>query len=99
MVNRIVLCHNDAVSRANYLQNLTLPDNYMGDYTVMGLVVDCYDDAVALLKLSGYQLEQIDGCNELVIDSPNQLPIIQNILAAEEIYCEYSDIADTLYQA
>lgn len=99
MMNRIVLCQSDAVSRANYLQNLTLPDNYMEDYTVMGLVVDCYDDAVALLTSSGYQLEQIDGYNELVIDSPHQLLIIQNILAAEKIYCEYSDIADTLYQA
>ncbi len=98
-MNRVVLCQSDAVSRANYLQNLTLPDNYMGDYTVMGLVVYRYDKAVALLKSSGYQLEQVDGCNEVVIDSPNQLLIIQNILAAEEIYCEYSDIADTLYQA
>ena len=98
-MNRIVLCHNDAGSRANYLQNQTLPDNYMTDYTVMGLVVDCYDEAVALLKSSGYQLEQMYGYSEVVVDSPHQLPIIQNILAAEEIYCEYSDIADTLYQA
>lgn len=98
-MHKIALCPNALESRGKYLGHRELPDNYMGDYTVMGLVVDCYDKAVALLKSSGYQLEQVDGCNELVIDSPNQLPIIQNILAAEEIYCEYSDIADTLYQA
>ena len=99
MMNRIVLCRNDAVSRAGYLEHQTLPDNYMGDYTLMGLVVDCYDSTVDLLTSCGYQLKEIDGCSEVLIDSPKHLPIIQDILAAQDIYCEYSDIADTLYQA
>lgn len=98
-MKKVVLCQNTSTSRANYLQKLTLPPNYMGDYTVMGLVVDCYDKAVALLKSLGYQLEQVGSCNEVLIDSPGQLSVIQGIFATEKIYCEYSDIADTLYQA
>lgn len=98
-MNRVALCQNDSVCRANYLQNFILPDNYMGDYTVMGLVVDQYNKAVALLKSFGYQLEEVGGCIEVRIDSPAELPVIQNILVTKEIYCEYSDIADTLYQA
>jgi len=98
-MKRVVLCHSAAQSRANYLQSQTLPDNYMGDYTVMGLIVDCYDDAIALLTSFGYQLEPKNGYSEVLIDSPKQLTIIKNILATEDIYCEHSDIADTLYQA
>lgn len=98
-MSKVVLCRDKGPSRANYLQNLTLPDNYMEDYTVMGLVVDCYDKAVELLKSLGYQLQQVGSCNEVLIDSPGQLSIIKGIFATEKIYCEYSDIADTLYQA
>ena len=99
MMKRVVLCHSAAQSRANYLQGQTLPDNYMGDYTVMGLIVDCYDDAITLLTSSGYQLEPMNGYSEVIIDSPKQLSTIKSILATEDIYCEHSDIADTLYQA
>lgn len=98
-MNKIVLCHNDGVSRAKYLENQTLPDNYMGDYTVMGFVVDRYDNAVALLTSCGYQLEEVGECIEVIIDSSTELPLIKNILVDGKIHCEYSDIADTLYQA
>lgn len=98
-MKRVVMCHSAAQSRANYLQSQVLPDNYMGDYTVMGLIVDRYDDAIAFLASFGYQLESKNGYSEVLIDSPKQLTVIKNILATEDIYCEHSDIADTLYQA
>lgn len=96
---RIVLCQNDAVSRAGCMQSQVLPDNYMGDYSQMGFIVDRYDATVLLLKSSGYLLVENDGYTEVIVESHRQLPIIQKILAAENMYCEYSDIADTLYQA
>jgi hypothetical protein len=82
-----------------YLDNLDLPDNYMGDFSVMGFVVDQYDSAAALLASQGYQLKHVKGGAEIPIHAAGQLLNIRSILTKEKIACEYADIADTLYQA
>jgi hypothetical protein len=33
-MGRVALCSNELESRAKYLQNQVIPDNYMGDYLV-----------------------------------------------------------------
>jgi hypothetical protein len=99
LMNKIVLCASDPTCRANYLGNLDLPDNYMCDFSVMGFVVDEYDSAVALLVSQGYQLNHVKGGAEIPIHAADQLLNIRSILAKENINCEYTDIADSLYQA
>ena len=71
----------------------------MGDFSVMGFVVDRYDSAAALLVSQGYQLKQVDGGAEIPITGAGQLLNIKSILTKENITCEYTDVADTLYQA
>lgn len=72
----------------------------MGDFSVMGFVVDRDDAAVALLTSRGYQSKQVESGVEIRIEGGSgQLLDIRNILSTENINCEFSDIADTLYQA
>jgi hypothetical protein len=65
----------------------------------MGFVVDHYEDAISLLTQHGYQLIQVDGGADIIIEVPSQLFKIQLILSEHRINCVFSDIADTLYQA
>lgn len=85
--------------RELYLGNLELPMNYMGDFTVMGLVVDRYQEAVNLLTSTGYQLREKNGGADIFIDTPLRLAEIKACLEANSISCDLSDIADTFYQA
>lgn len=98
-MSRIPLCSDDMKSRALYLQNRVLPTNYMGDFSLMGFVVGPYEEAVFLLTAKGCQLIEVEGGAEIIIDSPSQLPQIQDFLTEKSISCVFTDIADTLYQA
>lgn len=95
----IALLPCDIKSRANYLGNRVLPINYMNDFSLMGFVVDRYQDACTLLASAGYRLDRQDGGTDINIDTPHHLPKIEALLTLHNIRCEWSDIADTLYQA
>ena len=95
----IALLPCDLKSRATYLGNRELPSNYMGDFSLMGFVVDRYQDACTLLASAGYRLHQQAGGMDINIDTPLHLPKIKALLTANNIHCDWSDIADTLYQA
>lgn len=96
---KIALLPCDIKSRGTYLGNRELPDNYMGDFTLMGFVVDHYHEALTLLTSAGYQVDELEGGSDIRIDDPLQVPEIKTLLAANNIACDFSDIADTLYQA
>jgi hypothetical protein len=98
-MGKLVLCSSDADSRARYLGSQELPDNYMGDFSMMGLVVDRYQDAVTLLLSLGYDLVQCDGGSEITIKSFAHIQHIKTDLGKKKITCDFSDIADTIYQA
>lgn len=95
----IALLPCDMKSRATYLGNRELPDNYMSDFSLMGFIVDRYQDARALLATAGYRLDEQEGGTDVRIDNPQHLPKIKALLTANSIRCDWSDIADTLYQA
>lgn len=95
----IALLPCDIKSRAKYLGNRELPSNYMGDFSLMGFVVDRYQDACSLLATAGYRLDEQEGGTDIRIDDPLHLPKIKALLTANNIRCNWSDIADTLYQA
>jgi hypothetical protein len=96
---KIALLPGDTKSRGIYLGNKELPQNYMGDFTLMGFVVDSYQEALTLLTSAGYQLDELEGGTDICIDTPQCLPEIKALLAANNIRCDFSDIADTFYQA
>ena len=60
-MGKIALLPCDSNSRGKYLANRELPNNYMGDFTLMGFVVDRYHEALSLLKKSSYRLEKQQG--------------------------------------
>lgn len=96
---KIALLPSDIISRETYICNKELPNNYMGDFTLMGFVVDRYREALSLLSSAGYRLDQQEGGTDIFIDTPYRLPEIRALMAANNISCDFSDIADTLYQA
>lgn len=98
-MRKVPLCPNNANIRAAYLNSLELPDNYMGDFSVMGFVVDRYSEAVTTLNAAGYKVDELDGGVEIYIEGVKHLPEIKALLATNNISCELSDIADTFYQA
>ena len=98
-MGKIALLPCDIKSRGIYLGNKELPQNYMGEFSLMGFVVDSYQEAITLLTSAGYQLDEQQGGTDISIDTPQQLPKIKAFLAANNIRCEFSDIADTFYQA
>jgi hypothetical protein len=44
-------------------------------------------------------LDEQDGGTDIYIDNALRLQEIETLLAANKIRCDFSDIADTLYQA
>lgn len=98
-MGKIALLPCDIKSRGIYLGNQELPSNYMGDFTLMGFVVDRYHEALSLLISAGYRLEKQEGGTNISIANPLHLKEIQTLLIANNIRCDFSDIADTFYQA
>jgi hypothetical protein len=96
---KIALLPSDINNRGKYLSNRELPNNYMGDFTLMGFVVDRYHEALTVLTKSRFRLESQEGGSDICINNPLDLQEINNLLTANNIRCDYSDIADTLYQA
>ena len=96
---KIALLPLDIISRETYISNREQPNNYMGDFTLMGFVVDRYRDALSLLSSAGYRLDQQEGGTDIFFDTPGRLLEIRALMAANNISCDYSDIADTFYQA
>jgi hypothetical protein len=86
-------------SRGKYLGSRKLPTNYMADFTLMGFVVDRYQEARALLISAGFRVDEQEGGSDISISSSGHLLKIKALLTAHDIRCDFSDIADTLYQA
>ena len=98
-MGKIVLISDSIRDRSEYLSNCTLPQNYMGDFTVMGFVVNRYSDSRSLLESAGYQLIEKCGVTTIIFDNHRSLLDIKALIAAHGIRCTYLDIADCFYQA
>ncbi len=96
---KIPISPRDMIDRAIYLSASQLPLNYMGDFSVMGFVVDSCDHAIEILDAAGYVLERKEIGAILYVQSSAVLPEIQTLFIKNKIYSTYSDIADTIYQA
>lgn len=96
---KVALVSSSLKDRGEYLRVSRLPENYMGDFSLMGFLVDQYEKAVALLLSYGCRVDVLNAGAEVFINGPNSIPEIQALLEKNNIRCDYSDIADTLYQA
>lgn len=98
-MGKVALLPCDTNSRGKYLDSRELPNNYMADFTLMGFVVDRYQEALTVLTKSRYQLDEQEGGTDISIRTPLDLLEIKALLTANNISCDFSDIADTIYQA
>lgn len=89
----------DIHSREKYLGYRKLPTNYMADFTLMGFVVDRYQEARTLLISAGYRVDEQQGGSDIRITRPGHLLEIKALLTAHDIQCDFADVADTFYQA
>jgi hypothetical protein len=80
------------------LANKNLPDNYMSDYSVLGLVVGRLDTALRVLKEKQFEVrEKTDGF-EIIIDGVGRMSEVLNLLNQNGIDCALGDIVDQIYQ-
>jgi len=98
-MSRIAILPCDVESRGTYLSTQTLPDDYMSDFSLMGFVVEHYNDALNVLESAGYTLEKHEYGAEVHIDDHRHLLKIQKLFSLNNLTNSYSDVADTLYQA
>ncbi len=98
-MGKIVILPDDCKSKASYLVDIALPTFYMSDFTVMGLLVSRYQDALDLIVSKGFTLERKNGGSDVVVGNPLHIQEIRSFLAENGITSEFSDIADTIYQA
>jgi hypothetical protein len=96
---KIVLVSDDCRCKAAYLETCRLPDFYMADFSIQGLVVRRYTDARDLLLHAGYTLLDKRVNSDIIIDHVKELGTICSLLEQNGIQAELSDIADTMYQA
>jgi hypothetical protein len=78
----------------------TLPINYMGDYSVIGILVDRLDDAVKMLQANGYAVtEGSSSClAEVHIRSSENIGELIDLLGANGIRCEVGDVVHSIYR-
>jgi hypothetical protein len=80
------------------ISNQDLPDFYMADYSVWGLLVDDLDNAYQVLKNKDFSVCQKPGHLEVNIQGANQMSEMVNLLTQKGIGCAIADIIDQVYQ-
>lgn len=96
---KIALLPQGLHERAEYLEGLGVPDKYMEDYSVLGIIVDRYQESLALLHDSGFAIEKQAAGTLINLENRSSLGNILELLKENMIRCDYKDIADTFYQA
>jgi hypothetical protein len=71
----------------------------MGDYSVLGLLVAPYADAIRTLDEQGYPVREKACGADVEVKGPAQLAEIWQLLNARGIGAEIADVVDAVYQA
>ena len=99
MDHTITLLTDSWRGKEEFLQQLSLPLFYMGDFSLMAIVVDDYSTACRTLRQAGYKVLDKSGAADIFFDRSQQLPLILAVLESAAVKAEFRDIAETLYQA
>lgn len=81
-----------------HLSNEELPDFYMEDYSVLGLLVANLDRAHRVLADKNYAVHSKSNHLKVNFDGADQMAEIVNLLIQNGIDCEIADIVDQIYQ-
>ena len=81
-----------------YLEEIGLPTFYMGDHSIMALLVEKFEDAVRLLQKSGYLLSRKKSTVEVGTTGPEQVKKLFQLLEDNLIQFEMRDIFARVYQ-
>jgi hypothetical protein len=98
-MSKIALLPEGVHERAEYLDGLGVPDKYMEDYSVLGIIVDRYQESLVVLRNSGFAIEKGAAGTLINLEDRSSLAKILGLLNENQIRCDYKDIADTFYQA
>ena len=98
-MGKILIIPDTPKSRSSYMENHRLPAFYMGDFSVLGLLVAPYGEAVRILDEKGYPVRE-NGCGaDVGITGPAQVAEIRRLLHESGIGAEMADIVAAVYQA
>lgn len=75
----------------------SLPVFYMVDYSVLGLLVDRFQEAVRVLEREFTVVDEPVGVG-VVIDGAAHVQKVFQVLEKHHIACEMADIVDQIYQ-
>ena len=78
--------------------NDELPDFYMEDYSVLGLLVANLDRTHQVLTDQHFAVHKKSDHLKIEIDRADQMPEIINLLIQNGIECGIADIVDQVYQ-
>ena len=81
-----------------YLEEKGLPAFYMEDHSIMGILVERFDDAVQLLEEQGFPLTRKKDAVEVGTQGPAQIESLFDLLETNSIAFEMRDILDRVYQ-
>jgi len=98
-MGQLALVSDNDWDNDEFLQKLGIPVDYMGDFSVLGIVVDNYQESISILEDKGFSIRRISRGSLVRIDDSASVQEIVRVLAAEGIGFEYLDIANRFYQA
>ena len=78
--------------------NDNLPEFYMADFSVLGLLVASLDKAYQALAGRNFAISKKPDHLEVAIDRADQLVELVNLLIKSGIDCTSADIVDQVYQ-
>jgi len=80
------------------LSNDDLPNFYMEDYSVLGLLVANLDQTHRVLVGKDFSVDKNGDYLKVKIDRSEQMPEIVKLLSLNGIDCTMADIVDQIYQ-
>ena len=98
-MGRIALIPEGLENVSDYLDDLGVPDNYMEDYSVLGIVVDRYQQSLELLTNADFTVERLRVGALVGLGDPGALGRLLKLLQTHHIRCNYKDIAEPFYQS
>ena len=86
-------------ARQQYCRSgVTMPDFYISDFSLLGLMVDDYERTLQLLNDKHLPLKWTTAGVEYPFKHPGQLQDLVLFLQSRGINCGISDVADQIYQ-
>ncbi len=75
-----------------------LPDSYMSEYSVLGLVVDNLKSALEVLRKAGVSTSEEAFGAEISIPDREELPCLVKSVCEAGVFCAIGDVIDSIYQ-